>query len=515
MDSINGKYNSFTMDMEKAKKLDRANFYLWFQFYYENIKTWFMRMADEERRLLSYSNLGMFRFIKALIFGIKCKEENCKEIYGFGMDDNYCDFCVDKYQCKESWLCKFKIGSGKSSACHHKNFARCEDKIKYWVYSLNEFRPEAYTPKTEKEANFFCVSCTHVTNVVIADFNRSIQCKYCSAGCSDLCDIFDCSLCTKQSFASDKNAHMWASCNKKKARDVRLYSRDEYYFYCTKCKHLFLSTPNEIAGHVHGCGFCTGKRLCGNINCGSCIPKSFYPHKKSKYWSSLNEDKPWEIYMNSEKKRIFNCRHCKSNYTTNVCVVSRGSWCKCKKNKTETKLLDWLKDNFYNPMIIYQFRDCINPYTKKSLPMDFKIGKVNVELDGKQHTFQVSNWEHPDKLRMRDVYKMLYYFKRGISTIRIVQLGVWKDKFNWRKILKEQIIRLNNSSYPEIVYIENDELTIIDYQKHKADFEYHLTRNTSDKEWYDIFEKCKTVSKYNKLSIETDKTATCNVVLNN
>ena len=86
---------------------------------------------------------------------------------------------------------------------------------------------------------------------------------------------------------------------------------------------------------------------------------------------------------------------------------SKPTWCPFCKNKTEYKLLDFLKDKFN---VVYQFKTkwCINKSTNIPLPFDFYIKDLNliIELDGKQHFNQVSNWRNPEITQSIDIYKM-------------------------------------------------------------------------------------------------------------
>src|SRR5690242_16911549 len=81
---------------------------------------------------------------------------------------------------------------------------------------------------------------------------------------------------------------------------------------------------------------------------------------------------------------------------------------------------------------------------KKYLPFDFVLQQncIIIELDGPHHFKQVSNWQSPVLAHETDIYKMNCANKNGFSIIRIVQNDVWKDKYDWLKVLKEYIQKI-------------------------------------------------------------------------
>jgi very-short-patch-repair endonuclease len=107
-----------------------------------------------------------------------------------------------------------------------------------------------------------------------------------------------------------------------------------------------------------------------------------------------------------------------------------GGGCACCKNKTEGKLLNWLKANEF--IIEYQkkFDWCKND---SHLSFDFYIQSLGIiiELDGIQHFFQVSNWRSPEDNQIYDNLKMKLANGNGLSVIRIYQPDVWDNKNNW------------------------------------------------------------------------------------
>jgi very-short-patch-repair endonuclease len=70
---------------------------------------------------------------------------------------------------------------------------------------------------------------------------------------------------------------------------------------------------------------------------------------------------------------------------------------------------------------------------KQHLPFDFCIPEFNIiiELDGRQHFDQVSNWSTPEEQFANDKYKEKCANENGYSVIRILQEDVFYDRYDW------------------------------------------------------------------------------------
>ena len=75
------------------------------------------------------------------------------------------------------------------------------------------------------------------------------------------------------------------------------------------------------------------------------------------------------------------------------------------------------------------------------MPFDFALEdkKIIIELDGKQHFKQVRDWALPEDTRKRDKYKMAKANANGFSVIRLIQLDVLINTYNWLDELKANI----------------------------------------------------------------------------
>jgi hypothetical protein len=124
-------------------------------------------------------------------------------------------------------------------------------------------------------------------------------------------------------------------------------------------------------------------------------------------------------------------------------IQQGNGMCKTCKNKTETKLQQWLTQCFTSVTSQPKYAWCRNPTTDRHLPFDFELtvdGKsVIIELDGAQHFTQVSNWQGPDHTRFRDVYKMYQAINYGKAIIRLQQEDVYYDRIDWQTQLTKAI----------------------------------------------------------------------------
>jgi very-short-patch-repair endonuclease len=143
--------------------------------------------------------------------------------------------------------------------------------------------------------------------------------------------------------------------------------------------------------------------------------------------------------------------------------------CPYCKNKTEGKLFNYLLKIY--PDIISQFKidSCKNKF---KLPFDFCIPsiKVIIELDGRQHFIQVSNWNTPDEAIKIDIFKMKKAIDLGYKIIRIFQEDVYNNDEIWleKKLLPKIILKDNP------IFISKDNTL---YSKH-----IELFNNNIDKE---------------------------------
>jgi very-short-patch-repair endonuclease len=94
------------------------------------------------------------------------------------------------------------------------------------------------------------------------------------------------------------------------------------------------------------------------------------------------------------------------------------------------------------------------------MPFDFGLEeeKVLIELDGIQHFEQVSNWRCHKEIREKDVEKIRKAMKAGYSVIHLYQPEVWEDRYEWKRVLKEQVESLVRRETSVCLFISQKEV---------------------------------------------------------
>ncbi|AYV83383.1 MAG: restriction endonuclease [Hyperionvirus sp.] len=352
----------------------------------------------------------------------------CWISHGYG-----CSFCFNRKLCEND----------DCQICLLKSFASTEESL-FWSQS-NNITPRQVFKHSNNKYDFVCDKCKHTINKSPNDISSGTWCIFCAN--QKLCED-ECQICFEKSFETSDKAIYWSDTNSKNPRNVFKNSDQHYNFNCDECHHTFDMKPRDVSNGVW-CPFCTNRKLC-NEDCEVCLDKSFSINEKSKFWSAKNIEKPREVFNQSNQKYIFDCPHCNSEYIAALYMVTRGTWCNCTKNKTETKLFEYLMTNA-DVKIEKQkrFEWCKN---KIKLPFDFCLEdyKLIIELDGLQHFGQVMNWRSPEETQKNDKYKMECAKKNGYSVIRLFQKDVLEEKNDWDIKLKNSIKKY---AIPTIIYI--------------------------------------------------------------
>ena len=193
-------------------------------------------------------------------------------------------------------------------------------------------------------------------------------------------------------------------------------------------------------------------------NCDHCFENSFSSNDKSKFWNDKNILKPRQVFKGSSEKFLFNCKKCYNEYLISLSNITYGYGCPFCKHKTELKLFNWLKEKFPNYSIETQKKF---DWCKKTthLPFDFFIKEINliIELDGRQHFEQVSNWKNPKDTKINDEFKNKLALENVFKIIRICQEIVWNNKENWEEQLLNSIKNFKKLSKKYIgqIYLKN------------------------------------------------------------
>lgn len=380
------------------------------------------------------------------IFDCTCGHEFSKVLYSI-ISGGWCPYCSNKKLC-DNIDCEY---------CFNNSFASNE-KSQYWS-KKNKLTPRQILKSSGKKYIFDC-TCGHEIIKILRDISRESWCPYCCIQVQQLCEDNNCVNCFNRSFASNDKSKYWSKKNITIPRNVAKSSNSFYLFNC-QCGHEINKKLSEVSSGSW-CGFCEKKKLCKNKDCYVCFNNSFASHEKVIYWSKKNKLTPRQVFKSSNKKFFFECNN---KHEINIALndVSSGYWCALCKNKTEAKLNDWFKTNFeFEVKLQKKFDWCKNLDTNRYFPFDFYISslKVIIELDGRQHFKQVSNWNTPEHTMKRDVYKMKLALEHGITVIRLLQEDVFEDKNNWEELLKEHLREYEN---PEVIYLENGQ----EYEAHK------------------------------------------------
>jgi very-short-patch-repair endonuclease len=352
--------------------------------------------------------------------------------------DRWCPYCVNQKLCDDV----------DCNICFEKSFASHE-KSQYWSSKNGNISPRQLFKSSGNKYWFDCIVCKHSFDTQLYSVTAGNWCSYCSN--KKLCDDVDCNVCLEKSFASHEKNQYWSSKNGDiLPRQVFKSTNNKYWFECIVCKHPFnILLSNVTAGKW--CSYCVNQKLCDDVDCNTCFEKSFASHEKSQYWSSKNGDiLPRQVFKSTNNKYWFECIVCKHSFDTILNNVMSGRWCSYCVNKTESKLFQSLLPLYSN--IVKQFKQewCKNI---RYLPYDFCIPEHNIiiELDGRQHFQQVSNWQSPEQTYENDKFKEKCANDNNYSVIRLLQEDVWNDKNDWYKHLCDAIEYIKNGD--EIVNI--------------------------------------------------------------
>jgi very-short-patch-repair endonuclease len=303
-----------------------------------------------------------------------------------------------------------------------------------WCYNEiwseeNELKSNQVFKKSHKKYKFNCLKCNHIYEQAPAS---KAECSYCTN--RKLCCKIECIICLNKSAFCYND--IWSDENNVESYKVFKGDNKNYKFNCLECKHIYEQTPNAKTSKNNGCPFCSNTQLCCNLECLYCLNKSAYCYNN--IWSDKNEKQSYEIFKNNNiKKYKFNCLECNNNYEQTLNgKTSNNSNCPYCKNKTELKVMNFLKKENIKFKSQYRFKD----YTKRYdfLLLDYDL---ILEIDGNQHFKQVSNWESYIKTQKNDKEKMLKAIEYNMSILRIYQPDIWNDTLNWEQEIKVNLIK--------------------------------------------------------------------------
>ena len=147
------------------------------------------------------------------------------------------------------------------------------------------------------------------------------------------------------------------------------------------------------------------------------------------------------MFKGSETTCTFDCDICKSEFKSKLYNVLTGYWCPYCKKKTEATVYKFLKLQDEEWTTQLRFPWCRFSNTGHVMPFDFGSisKKILIEVDGGQHFTQVSNWDAPESVQEKDIEKINYCIKEGFSIIHINQLDIWKNVYDWKEVIENEI----------------------------------------------------------------------------
>ncbi len=367
-------------------------------------------------------------------------------------DKNHCPYCATSSSvlCDDE-NCKF---------CYEKSF-NSNPKAIYWS-DKNIIKPRHIMKKSSNKYWFNCPDCKHEFERPLCDIKNDSFCPYCAVPSKILCDDEKCKSCFTRSFASEAKLDYWSEKNNISPRLVLKNSNKKYFFNCSDCKHEFSNTLDCVILLNQWCPFCGGNQLCQNNDCNYCYNRSFASNPKSIYWCPTNKINPRQVFKASSNKYNFICNYCSKQFSSTIDHIHNGSWCPYCYNKTEKTFYTKIKNIYKNLIHRFSVKWCKNI---KELPFDFVLpnDKIIIELDGGQHFKQVSNWKSPEETQKTDIYKMKCANLNGYSVIRILQLDVYYNKYDWIKEIINTIELIKIQNKVQNIYLSKSN----EYDTHK------------------------------------------------
>jgi len=372
----------------------------------------------------------------------------------------WCKYCNSDGLCEEE-DCLF---------CYQKSFAS-HPMAEAWS-TQNEITPRQIMRRSDKKFWFECIDCKHSFSSALYSINNDKHCPFCTS--QQLCDNHECKSCFEKSCASHEMNKAWSTENKIQPRQVFLQSNKKVKFNCLNCLHTYENTPNHYYHRDGSCPYCANKYLCENEECKSCFQKSFASHPQIHCWSKKNTISPRTLFKGSEISGIFDCDLCHSEFKSKLYNVLTGYWCPYCKKKTEAKVHTFLKSLQEEWATQLRFPWCRFSNTGNVMPFDFGSisKKILIEVDGAQHFTQISNWDGPECIQIKDIEKIKYCINEGFSIIHINQLDIWNNVYDWKNIIQCEIERLYKKE-PQCSFISSKLL----YESHisKLDNTIHYT----------------------------------------
>lgn len=367
--------------------------------------------------------------------------------------------------CKHEWLAPFSDrtrGQGcpyccipNKKSCEHMCISHTHPElVKEWHPTKNkDITPDKCIPGSARKVWWLCPNtckegCKHEYETSISSRTKlHTGCPFC--GLQKTC-IHDSIVYTHPTIAQQwhpsKNGTL-------KPSDFRAGSDcKKIWWLCEKtcpkgCIHEWEAVVYSRTSQGCGCPHCSNRRqTCEHVSIKYTHPeivKEWHPTKNIHLcptnFMKSSQEKLWWICDRGHEFEQRIAKRC-----------NRGQGCPICKNKTATKLYDYLLAKYPQLKREIKLESC---KYKKHLPFDFCIPEINsiIELDGMQHFKQIRLWNNDIYTSLkRDVFKMQKAEKEGYKVIRISQEDVYTNTKEW---LDEHLL-------PELISDSRDHVCI-------------------------------------------------------
>ena len=340
---------------------------------------------------------------------------------------SFCSFC--------SFAPKRLCSDENCQICLQRSFASIEIS-RLWS-DENDTTPRHVFPRSLEKYLFDCTVCGHRFEASLANLSAGKGCPFCATPSRALCESEDCMFCYNRSFASNPKSSEWID-TRTTPRQVMLNCNQKFRFCCSNCSHEYVAALKHLNRECLCCFCCVPtKALCDDEDCQHCFSRSFASHPRAIDWSPKNSKRPREVFLHSNSKYTFLCPDCNNEFSNNLSHVAQGQFCGICRNKTEKKLMAWLKMTFPELTVTYQvrFKWCFKTNSRNKMPFDFVIEelKLVLEINGLQHYYSFrTHFDSPEEQFERDAHKMKLAMEHGYTVVTILQEPVWADKQDWQ-----------------------------------------------------------------------------------
>jgi very-short-patch-repair endonuclease len=215
----------------------------------------------------------------------------------------------------------------------------------------------------------------------------------------------------------------------------------------------FSQSPSNHITHCQGCYECGRNRAINSRRktLDEFIEESKQSHALPYDYSRITP----ETYVNRSTPVEIGCLTCNEYFLQRPYDHLSGSGCIFCRNKTELIIHNFLIEHNVKVCRGKSFDDCRNI---KPLPFDFFLEEYNIllESDGDQHLKYVPRYHKKVSLNERqetDFKKMNYAFKKGLTVIRIYQMDVYNNSYDWKTDLLNHIKHYDT---PQIIYLSKN-----------------------------------------------------------